>query len=112
LLQRIRQCLYDDGYTIKGCSACCARARSRAQRRLPRRRRRRSPPRSPPIVRRRKAEPAGPTTTDELDLGIPPIPRARGQDRAAALSRRSDLRRVVEETLRELTDLRDLLRRR
>ncbi|MBV8652740.1 MAG: MerR family transcriptional regulator [Alphaproteobacteria bacterium] len=92
LLRRIRQCLYQDGYTIKGVQKLLREGAL-------------------------KSGGNGPAASgDELDLGIAPPPavpappsETRRKEAAAAPS---ELHAVVAEVLSELTDLRDMLRRR
>jgi DNA-binding transcriptional MerR regulator len=92
LLRRIRQCLYQDGYTIKGVQR---------------------------LLREGALKSGGPSLaaapSDELDLdGAPPpaapVPPSETRPKAAAAA--SELHTVVAEVLSELTDLRDMLRRR
>jgi DNA-binding transcriptional MerR regulator len=115
LLRRIRQCLYDEGYTIKGVQRLL---RERALSPAPE-----PPPDQPaadlPGADLPAAEAARSLPSGELDLGIPPLP-ARPIGPAAAASPPPaavdalppELRGIVEDVLRELTELRDLLRRR
>jgi DNA-binding transcriptional MerR regulator len=86
LLRRIRECLYDEGYTIKGVQRLLREGALKGE------------PAAPPgldeaTVERQEAVPEG-----ELDLRVRPVsPKLRG---------------VVVEVLDELAQLRDLLRRR
>jgi DNA-binding transcriptional MerR regulator len=120
LLRRIRQCLYDEGYTIKGVqrllregalkAGAAAPAAADAPADLP------AALDSALLLGSASPGAANPgssnpgSANDELDLGIPPIPARAVKAEAPRQSPAPDYRRVVEETLRELTELRDLLR--
>jgi DNA-binding transcriptional MerR regulator len=89
LLRRIRQCLYQDGYTIKGVQRLLREG----------------------ALKTTGLDPAAPG--DELDPGVSvgsdtPARKSEAPPDAAA----SELHVVVEEVLSELSDLRDMLRRR
>jgi DNA-binding transcriptional MerR regulator len=107
LLRRIRQCLYDEGYTIKGVQRLL---RERALKAEPAEEATEAP--SPAVVL-----PTAPQTpSGELDLGIPPLPPRAAASAAPAAAPPpeglpAELRDALEEVLRELTELRDLLRR-
>jgi DNA-binding transcriptional MerR regulator len=108
LLRRIRECLYDEGYTIKGVQRLLRERALKPAAPEP------LPPSDPPMVEPPQA--AAPAPSGELDLGIPPLPAKPAGPVAApppaaveALS--PELRGIVEDVLRELTELRDLLRR-
>ena len=87
LLRRIRQCLYQDGYTIKGVQR---------------------------LLREGALKPASPDAPeDEFDLGSsaePEVPAVKSE--APPEIATSELHAVVEEVLSELVHLRDMLRRR
>ena len=87
LLRRIRQCLYDEGYTIKGVQRLLREGTLKATAK--------PPPAAAPQ----------PTAPGELALGLPPVPQRA--DRRA-----EELRRTVVEVRRELAELRELLRQR
>jgi DNA-binding transcriptional MerR regulator len=107
LLRRIRQCLYQDGYTIKGVQRLLregalknmpvvAPAPEPAQPAAP-------PPRAPEPV----AAPAKPPQA-KPDANMPPLLAAI--ERAAA-DTASEMQSVVAEVVQELGELRNLLRR-
>ena len=82
LLRRIRQCLYEDGYTIKGVQRLLREGQLK-------------PPEQPE-----------PVTTDEDPLPAPitlPLP--------LAANHRADVKSLLREIRKELADLRELLRR-
>jgi DNA-binding transcriptional MerR regulator len=88
LLRRIRQCLYQDGYTIKGVQRLLREG----------------------ALKEPAAEAPAP---DELDLGVPALgAQTRERLPIEPRGRTADLRGVVSELKRELAELRDLLRRR
>jgi DNA-binding transcriptional MerR regulator len=103
LLRRIRQCLYHDGYTIKGVQRLL---REGALKNKP--------------VAESVAEPAGSSIAEPAQKPPPPTsnpnlpPLLAAIERAApvAADPANDLHTVVAEVVQELTDLRDLLRRR
>jgi DNA-binding transcriptional MerR regulator len=97
LLRRIRQCLYQDGYTIKGVQRLL---REGALKHMPV-----AEPIAPP-VQEAPAPPAARTKPESLPL-LAAIERAtpRAADNA------SELHSVVAEVVQELSDLRELLRR-
>jgi DNA-binding transcriptional MerR regulator len=111
LLRRIRQCLYDDGYTIKG-----------VQRLLREGALKHGAPPSPAVDatdEEASGEPvspapaaAQPSPPKELDLGIPPIPARATKSEPARPPAGPDYRRLLEDTRAELMALRDLLRQR
>src|SRR5215813_7258074 len=82
LLRRIRQCLYEDGYTIKGVQ------------RLLREGQLKPPEPAEPLVAEEEPAPAAPTL---------PLPLAAND--------RADAKTVLREIRKELADLRELLRR-
>jgi DNA-binding transcriptional MerR regulator len=111
LLRRIRQCLYDEGYTIKGVQRLLREGalKHAPAVALPTA----EPPADPvPTVVAAPAAPSTPVSSDELDLGIPPIPARAVKAEPPRPTTSPELRRVVEETLEELAELRNLLRRR
>src|SRR5215469_5246046 len=87
LLRRIRQCLYDEGYTIKGVQRLMREGALKQ-----------APAKASPPAPVQLAPPPG-----ELALGLPPVPQRA--DRKA-----EELRRTVVEVRRELAELRELLR--
>jgi DNA-binding transcriptional MerR regulator len=89
LLRRIRQCLYDEGYTIKGVQRLMREGALKAA------------STKAPIP----AAPPPATPPGELALGLPAAPQRT--DRRA-----EELRRAVVEVRRELMELRELLRQR
>jgi DNA-binding transcriptional MerR regulator len=98
LLRRIRQCLYDDGYTIKGVQRLLREGALKVAAVEPVV----APPVvAPPVIAPSIAPPG------ELDLVIPPRPASM-----AGSSAGPDLHGVVKDVLRELTELRDMLRRK
>src|SRR5882724_1141415 len=113
LLRRIRQCLYDEGYTIKGVQRLL-RERALKHETVP------EEPQPPEPSAAETSPSAPPSPSGELDLGIPPLPArpvgpavaAPPSEPAAADTLPPELRGIVEDVLRELTELRDLLRRR
>lgn len=90
LLRRIRQCLYQDGYTIKGVQRLLREGALKSAALVP-------------IV-----------PSEELDLGTPPPTNAPEPPVEASPDETgtTKLRGIIEDMLEELTDLRDLLRRR
>jgi DNA-binding transcriptional MerR regulator len=91
LLRRIRQCLYQDGYTIKGVQRLLREG----------------------ALKSGGNGPAAPG--DELDLGVvstPAVSMPPAEARPKEAAAPSELHAVVTEVLSELTDLRDMLRRR
>jgi DNA-binding transcriptional MerR regulator len=87
LLRRIRQCLYQDGYTIKGVQRLLREGAL-------------------------KSVGTGPAaSSDELDLAVAPAPAVPPPTKSQPSSA-AELHAVVAEVLSELTDLRDMLRRR
>jgi DNA-binding transcriptional MerR regulator len=98
LLRRIRQCLYDDGYTIKGVQRLLREGALKVAAVEPVV----APPVvAPPVIAPSIAPPG------ELDLVIPPRPAPMAGGSAG-----TDLHGVVKDVLRELTELRDMLRRK
>ncbi len=97
LLRRIRQCLYQDGYTIKGVQ------------RLLREGALKNMAIAEPVVAEPAAEPAKKAPPVRSDPHLPPLLAAIERASADAAS---ELQSVVAEVVQELTDLRDLLRRR
>jgi DNA-binding transcriptional MerR regulator len=93
LLRRIQQCLYNDGYTIKGVQRLLREGSLKAGAA--------EPAVAPPVVAPSVAPPG------ELDLVIPPRPAP-----AVGGSAGHDLHGVVKDLLRELIELRDMLRRK
>jgi DNA-binding transcriptional MerR regulator len=106
LLRRIRQCLYQDGYTIKGVQRLL---REGALKNMPLV----EPapdigePVAPPPVERVAAPAKSPPA--KQDASLPPLLAAI--DRASA-DAASEVQSVVAEVVQELGELRDLLRRR
>jgi len=99
LLRRIRQCLYQDGYTIKGVQRLL---REGALKHMPV---------AEPVVEvvpEPPPAPKPPTNIRERDL--PPLLAAI--ERATPAPADAELQSVVAEIVQELRDLRDLLRRR
>jgi len=90
LLRRIRQCLYQEGYTIKGVQRLLREG----------------------ALKSTGSDPAA--SNDELGLGIAGVssPPARRSESPLEADTASELHAVVAEVLGELTDLRDMLRRR
>jgi DNA-binding transcriptional MerR regulator len=84
LLRRIRQCLYEDGYTIKGVQ------------RLLREGQLKPPDVAEPLTIEEEPAPEAPPTTLPLPL---------------AANDRTDVKTVLREIRRELADLRELLRK-
>ncbi len=97
LLRRIRQCLYQDGYTIKGVQ------------RLLREGALKNMAIAEPVVAEPAAEPAKKAPPVRSDPNLPPLLAAIERASADAAS---ELQSVVAEVVQELMDLRDLLRRR
>lgn len=94
LLRRIRQCLYHEGYTIKGVQRLLREGALKSE-----------------------GGPGSVGSSDELDLGAAPAPtpppaavppQTERRQEAAPVSK---LHTVVTEVLSELVDLRDMLRR-
>ena len=99
LLRRIRQCLYQDGYTIKG-----------VQRLL-----REGALKNMPIVEPATAsEPASARKAPaaKADPDLPPLLAAIERRAPSTADPTGELHNVVAEVVQELSDLRDLLRRR
>jgi DNA-binding transcriptional MerR regulator len=86
LLRRIRQCLYEDGYTIKGVQ------------RLLREGQLKPPEGAEPLVVEDELEPAPETSTRTSPLPL-------------AANDRTDVKTVLQEIRKELADLRELLRK-
>jgi DNA-binding transcriptional MerR regulator len=95
LLRRIRQCLYQDGYTIKGVQRLL---REGALKHMP----------VAPPVQEAPAPPPAPAGKDKPE----PLPLLAAIERATphAAGNASELHSVVAEVVQELGDLRDLLR--
>jgi len=111
LLRRIRQCLYDDGYTIKGVQRLLREGALKHG--AP------SSAAADPADEEASGEPvspapaaAQPSPPKELDLGIPPIPARATKSEPSRTPAGPDYRRLLEETRTELMALRDLLRQR
>jgi DNA-binding transcriptional MerR regulator len=98
LLRRIRQCLYQDGYTIKGVQRLL---REGALKNMPVAEAAAEPP-ARPEAGAVKAPPA------KADPNLPPLLAAI---ETAAAETIGELQNVVAEVVQELGDLRDLLRR-
>jgi DNA-binding transcriptional MerR regulator len=98
LLRRIRQCLYQDGYTIKGVQRLL---REGALKNMPVAEAAAEPP-ARPEAGVAKASPA------KADPNLPPLLAAI---ETAAAETIGELQNVVAEVVQELGDLRDLLRR-
>jgi DNA-binding transcriptional MerR regulator len=107
LLRRIRQCLYQDGYTIKGVQRLL---REGALKNMPVVEPAPEPVAEPPAARAPApaAAPAKPPSA-KPDPNMPPLLAAI--ERAASDSA-SEMQSVVAEVVQELGELRDLLRRR
>ena len=103
LLRRIRQCLYQDGYTIKGVQRLL---REGALKNMPVV----EPVAEPPAARAPApaAAPAKPPSA-KPDPNMPPLLAAIER---AASDAASEVQSVVAEVVQELGELRDLLRRR
>jgi DNA-binding transcriptional MerR regulator len=87
LLRRIRQCLYEDGYTIKGVQRLLREGQLK-------------PPEPPePLLIEEEPDPA-PAPADPTTLPLP-----------LAANDRADVKTVLREIRKELADLRELLRR-
>ena len=87
LLRRIRQCLYEDGYTIKGVQRLLREGQLK-------------PPEPPePLLIEEESDPV-PAPADPTTLPLP-----------LAANDRSDVKTVLREIRKELADLRELLRR-
>jgi DNA-binding transcriptional MerR regulator len=97
LLRRIRQCLYDDGYTIKGVQRLLREGSLKAVAA--------EPVAAEPVADEPVVAPSAPP--GELDLVIPPRPAP-----VAVGFTGPDLHGVVKDLLHELTELRDMLRRK
>jgi DNA-binding transcriptional MerR regulator len=85
LLRRIRQCLYEDGYTIKGVQRLLREGQLK-------------PPEPPEPVAVEEEEPAPASAPATLDLPL-------------AANDRADVKSVLREIRKELADLRELLRK-
>ncbi len=99
LLRRIRQCLYQDGYTIKGVQRLL---REGALKHMPV-----AEPVAPPV--QEASAPPAPTGKDKPEA----LPLLAAIERATphGAGNASELQSVVAEVVQELSDLRDLLRR-
>jgi DNA-binding transcriptional MerR regulator len=107
LLRRIRQCLYQDGYTIKGVQRLL---REGALKNMPVAAPVAEPIVEPPVERApAPSVPQAKTPPAKPDAAMPPLLAAIER---AASDAASEMRGVVTEVLGELGELRDLLRRR
>ena len=99
LLRHIRQCLYQDGYTIKGVQRLL---REGALKHMPV-----AEPVAPPV--QEASAPPAPTGKDKPEA----LPLLAAIERATphGAGNASELQSVVAEVVQELSDLRDLLRR-
>jgi DNA-binding transcriptional MerR regulator len=99
LLRRIRQCLYQDGYTIKGVQRLL---REGALKHMPV-----AEPVAPPV----QEAPAPPLPAGKAKPDPLPLLAAIERGKAQVADHASELQSVVAEVVRELSDLRDILRR-
>lgn len=99
LLRRIRQCLYQDGYTIKGVQRLL---REGALKNMPVVEAAPEPPAEP------AADTAKKPSTAKADPKLPPLLAAIETSASEAVG---ELQNVVAEVVQELSHLRDLLRR-
>lgn len=99
LLRRIRQCLYQDGYTIKGVQRLL---REGALKNMPV-----AEPAVPPV----QEAPAPPQPAGKAKPEPLPLLAAIERGRSHAADKSSELESVIAEVVQELSDLRDDLRR-
>jgi DNA-binding transcriptional MerR regulator len=99
LLRRIRQCLYQDGYTIKGVQ------------RLLREGALKNMPVAEPVVPPPQEAPAPPLPAGKAKPDPLPLLAAIERGRSHAPDKANELHSVIAEVVRELSDLRDVLRR-
>jgi len=99
LLRRIRQCLYQDGYTIKGVQ------------RLLREGALKNMPVAEPVVPPVQEAPAPPLPPGKAKPDPLPLLAAIERGKSHAPDKANELHNVIAEVVRELSDLRDVLRR-
>ena len=90
LLRRIKQCLYQDGYTIRGVQRLLAGARDAVA---------------------RAADPAGAPSLFPLEVGAPDRPAAPPPRRSARRSTAPETRAALDEIRRQLLEARGLVDR-